>query len=190
MSGTTTNNKSNVTAGKPRYGGAAFTAPAGSTLPTDASTALDAAFVGLGYISEDGLTNDGERSSENIKAWGGDIVLSVQTEKTDTFTVTFIEALNPEVLKIVHGDSNVTGSVTEGLSVSVNSKELTERAWVFDMVMNGGVLKRVVIPAGKVTNVSEVVYNDEEAVGYECEITAYPDSADNTHYEYFIKPTA
>ena len=190
MAGTTTNNKSNVTTGKPRYGGAAFAAPTGSTLPIDAATALDEAFVGLGYISEDGLTNNGERSSNNIKAWGGDIVLSPQTEKTDTFTVTFIEALNPEVLKIVHGDDNVTGSVAAGLTVNVNSKELPEKTWVFDMVMNGGVLKRVVIPSGKVTNVSEVVYNDEEAVGYECEITAYPDSAGNTHYEHFIKPTA
>ena len=38
------NTVSNVTAGKPKIGGAVFRAALGSTLPTDATTALDAAF--------------------------------------------------------------------------------------------------------------------------------------------------
>ena len=38
------NNKDNVSTGKPKVGGAVFTAAAGSTLPTDATTALDEAF--------------------------------------------------------------------------------------------------------------------------------------------------
>ena len=38
------NNKANVTTGKPKVGGAVFRAPVGTTLPTDASTALNSAF--------------------------------------------------------------------------------------------------------------------------------------------------
>lgn len=63
------NNKDNVSTGKPKVGGAVFTAITGSTLPTDATTALDAAFKSLGYCSEDGVTNSSGISTENIKAW-------------------------------------------------------------------------------------------------------------------------
>lgn len=79
---------------------------------------------------------------------------------------------------------NVTGSLAEGLSVKINSAMLDEYVWVIDMILNG-VLKRVVIPAGRITNVSEVTYDDDSAVGYAATLSALPDSEDNTHYEYF-----
>ena len=46
-----------VSAAKPQKGGAIFTAPAGTAIPTDATTALDPAFVKLGYASNEGLSN-------------------------------------------------------------------------------------------------------------------------------------
>ena len=101
------NNNAYVSTGKPKIGGAVFRAPLGTTLPTTADETLDAAFVNQGYCSEDGLTNNNNKETESIKAWGGDTVLVVGTEHKDEFGVTLIEVTNPDVLKTVHGDDKI-----------------------------------------------------------------------------------
>lgn len=185
-----TNDAKNVTTGKPKVGGSIFRAPAGTALPTDATTELNAAFKPLGYISEDGLTNANSMTSSTIKDWGGDTVVTTEESKEDTFKFKMIEALNTEVLKAVYGNENVSGDLDTGITVKANSKPQEECAWVVEMVMKGGVLKRTCIPAAKVTNVAEIVYKTNEAVGYETTITATPDTDGQTHYEYIKKATA
>lgn len=174
----------NVTVGKPRVGGAVYRAPAGTTLPTDASTALASAFVSLGYVSDDGLTNTTDVTNEEIKAWGGDTVMNSLTEFSDTFKFTSIEALNVDVLKAFFGDANVTGTLATGITVNAKGVNDTSHVWVFDMIMRNNALKRIVIPNGEVTEKGDTVYSDDEPVGYEITISALPDSSGNTHYEY------
>lgn len=176
-----------VSAGKPKVGGAVYRAPLGTTLPTDATTALAAAFKDLGYCSDDGVTNSNSIESDDVKAWGGDTVLSLQTGKTDTFKFTLIEAMNEEVLKATFVDSNVTGALATGITVKANSKEQLECSWVIDMALKGAnAKKRIVIPAGKVTEIGDITYSDSDAIGYELTIKCVPDNSGNTHYEYIV----
>ena len=183
--------QANVSVGKPKVGGAIYRAPLGTTLPTDATSSLNGSFVNLGYVSEDGLTNSNTASTQAIKAWGGDIVLQPQTEKPDTFTATFIEVMNTDVLKAAYGDSNVSGTLNAGITVRANATELPAACWVIDMILTGNVLKRIVIPNGQVTEVGEIQYKDDTVVGYPLTITAYPGDSTSfdgdTHKEYIKK---
>ena len=181
------NTVTNVTTGKPAVTGGIWVAPLGSTLPTDASTALDAAFKCLGYASEDGVTNSNSPDTDTIRAWGGDTVLTPVSGKDDTWSFTLIEALNDEVLKFVYGASNVTGTLSTGLTVKANNEDTDDVALVIEMVLRGGALKRVCLPCCHVTEVGEITYTDGDAVGYETTVTAQPDSYGNTHYEYILK---
>ena len=135
----------------------------------------------MGYISEDGVTNSNTPDTTDIKAWGGDTVLLT---KKDEFKFTLIESLNPDVLKVVHGDANVSGTLSTGVTVNVNDGNEEPSAWVIEMLLNANTLKRIVIPKGKVADVGEVTYKDDDAVGYEVTISAGRDDAGNTHYEY------
>ena len=180
----------NVSAAKPKIGGAISYAPVGTTLPTDAVSALDEAFKSLGYISEDGFKNSSSITSNKVKAWGGDVVLVVQSDSSDECSFTLIESTNPDVLKAVHGEGNVTGTIDSGITVKVNSAAHENFAWVIDMVLKGGAVKRIVLPSASISSVDEVSYNDTSAIGYAIKLTATADAEGNTHYEYIKSKTS
>lgn len=168
------NTVANVSAGKPSIDGAIWRAPIGTTLPTDATTALDAAFACLGYVSEDGLTNSKTLETETVKAWGGDDVLTTQTDKSNTWQYTLIEYLNMEVLKMVYGDDNVTGTLSTGITVTSDSAELDEAVYVVELALRGGVKERIVMPRGSITEFGDVTYTDNGATGYPITLKSMP----------------
>lgn len=179
-----TNTKTNVTTGKPKTAGAIFRAPSGTAVPTDATSTLASAFVAMGFISEDGVRNANSFDTEVIREWGGDAVYEAESNRVDTFQFKMIEALNTDVLKAVHNSANVTGALATGITVKVNGEEHENAAWVIDMIMRNGVLKRICIPDAKISAISEIVYKRNEAVGYEITLKAFADSAGQYHYEY------
>ena len=166
-----------VTTAKPQKGGAVSSAPLGTAIPADAAAQLNAAFVKLGYVSEDGMTNGEERDSEDIKDWGGDTVATVNTGRKETFQLTFIQSLDPDVLKEVYGQDNVkVTSANKLITVDHNAKDMPHRVFIFEMIMAGGYVKRIVVPNGQVTEIGDTVYKAGEPVGYETTITAFPSS--------------
>lgn len=176
-----------VSAGKPKIGGAISVGAVTATLPQDSSSALDKSLKQLGYVSEDGLTNSNSAESDKIKAWGGDTVLVISTEKPDTFQFKLIESINVDVLKVVYGDKNVTGDLETGITIKANAEQAEPKAYVIDMILTDGVVKRIVIPNAVLSEVGDIEYKDDDAVGFDLTIEALPDKDGNTHYEYIKK---
>ena len=197
MSVTVLNDKTNVSTGKPNIAGSIYRAPlSGSpSIPSDCTTALAAAYKCLGYVSEDGVTNSQANDNEKIKAWGGDVVLTIKKDRTDEFKFVLIESLNDDVLKTVFGDDNVTvadatTTAPKTISIASNDDDQPACCYVIEMVTQTGNPKRIVITNGKVSEIGDITYKDEEAVGYEVTIAAEKDESGNTHYEYLTVGTA
>jgi hypothetical protein len=179
------NNTTNVTTGKPKAAGAVFEAPINTPLPIDATEALNAAFTGLGFVSDEGMKNNQETQTQEFKDWGGQTVLTVVTSNSDKFNFSLIEALNVDVLKQVFGAENVfedAGLIT----IAVRGGDRPSRAWVFDIALVNNAIKRIVIPNGKVVSVGEVTYAAGEIIKYPIELATAPDASGNTHYEYIL----
>lgn len=178
------NDSTKVSFGKPKSTGAVYVAPYGTVLPTTAWQTLNAAFLGLGYVSEDGLVNGIETDVEDVNAWGGDLVLSGQTNFKEMFTVNLIET-NANALKVFYGEDNVTVEGNGSITVNQNSAALPNVSVVFELVMTGGRIKRIVVPNAQITDRSgEITYVDGEAITYPAVFVAYPDANGDSHKEY------
>lgn len=176
------NTAANVVAGTPLAAGGVYIAPTGTAGPTDTTVALNVAFKAAGYISEDGLTESADRSTDKIKAWGGDTVKVVQTDFSLTYSFTFLESLNTDVLKAVYGSgtgivTNTAATTTAGSlwAVKVNGDVLPHASFVFE-VKDGSSRIRIHVPDGQVTSVGEITYNNSDVIAYNVTVEAYRDA--------------
>ena len=163
----------------------------GVTLPTDADSTLTG-FTALGLIGEDGLTETADRSTEQIRAWGGSLARVVQTEYGLSYTFQFLET-TPDVLREIHGADNVESDTTttpgvESLAVLLNQGVLPNRVFVFEM-KDGDARIRIVLPNAQITAVGDTNYTHGDALRYEVTVTAYPDESGNEGYKYISRPT-
>lgn len=158
--------------------GGMYVGPVKTTLPASASASIDPKFKDLGYISADGVTQTIDSDTSDIKAWqNGDVVRTIQTSHKVSFKMTLIET-NEEVLKLYYADSTATAT-----AVKMTGAQAPHFSGVFD-VLDGNKVIRVAIPDGQVTERGDVVYKNDEAIGYEVTITCYPDANGVKAYKY------
>ncbi|QIS16498.1 phage tail protein [Nocardia arthritidis] len=132
----------------PKVKGIIYRAPLGTALPTDAITALPAAFKDLGGISDAGIVNAQARDVKKVKDFAGDIIATPQSDYSETLEVEFVEATNLEVLKAVFGDLNVNvkqATTTSGMEISIdhNSDVLPKTAIVVETIQGTGIRRMV-----------------------------------------------
>lgn len=178
------NDTANVSTGKGVAGGYAFRAPVGpgTTIPTDNTTSLGAEFVGLGYISEDGISESIETDTENIVDMNGDVILAATSSREETITFTLVEVME-EALKVAYGDANVAES-SGVITVQHNGSDTGQHVYVFELLLKNNRKWRQVVPVGAVTEVGELAISSGEVVGREITITCAADTTGNTVYDY------
>ena len=176
-------NSANVAVGKPKLSvsGGVLVAPMGTTRPTTYAGSYDPAYVSVGYVGEDGVTETSERSTEEIRAWGGDKVRTVQTEFGTNLEFTLIESRNAEALKLVFGADNVTEAAGE-ITVKRNSKVLPHVQFIIDM-LDGENSRHLDVGRGQVVEVGEITYVDGEAIAYTLTVSCDPDENNDTLIE-------
>lgn len=159
--------------------GAVYVAPVATALPTTTVAAWNAAFVDLGYLSEDGIVESHDDETAEIKAWqNGDTVRSMITGSSATYTFTLIET-TAAGLALYYPGSTITGTGTGPATVAMKTPTATRKAFGFD-VIDGTKIVRWTIATGEVSERGEITYKNDEAVGYELTVTAYP-AANGVH---------
>lgn len=168
-----------------RITGAIMSADKGSTLPTDATTAPDVAFVDSGYISEDGATLSDAQTWNDIKDWGGDTVRRIKSESQVTIAFSFLE-INDRSAAAAFGDDNVTVNAGK-ITIKLNVKEPPRKAWLVNM-LDGERKMRIVVADGQITDRGDLTFTRSGAVLIPVTLTCYPDANGDTATIYAEGP--
>lgn len=188
----------NVTFSKPGTSadksGYIWVAPLGTTIPTDATAELDTVFVGLGYLSEDGLTEPAAYTAgDDIVAAGGDTVAQADPTFSKTWTGTCIEALNEDLLKVAYGATNVdvtqaTALADGSITVREQAGDLEHHVIVIDEILKGGRKRRNVMPDATFLITGDISHVHTALVNFEFTINAYPTATQPAQTQYITIP--
>ena len=170
--------------------GAIKHAPLGTAIPTladitKAAVTLNQAFTGDEYVSQDGLTLAPSMSTTEIKDWGGSTVRKVLESFAGTLSWTMIST-NEGALSIAFGTDHVTAvaaSTAHGAQVqaALGAYLPEEQTWVF-LMKDGDARIVIAVPDGQITEVGEVTFASNAAVGWQVTLSCYPDSSGNSIY--------
>lgn len=154
--------------------GAAYVAPLATAAPTTSVSSLNAAFLDLGYLSDDGVTETYDDSTDEITAWqGAAIVRRVISSSSATLQFTMIES-KTDVLELFHKGSAMATDGSTGFKLDVLAPTADRRSFVID-VLDGSTHVRLYVANGEVTERGEVTYaNNGDALQYPVTITCYP----------------
>ena len=183
----TPNSTKNVSYGKFLSGGYFFLAPAGTALPTDNTTTLNAAFLNMGFLGDDGVNFSDSSSTENAYDANGDSIATSQGEIEKTFTVTFRE-IKKDSLSVLYGSDNVTDA-NGTIKVIDKGPNATTYVGVFEIRLKDGRKWRRIVPQCQPGELGDqaIVYN--ELVGREITMTALLDATSGGYYIDYIDST-
>ena len=170
--------------------GAIKHAPLGTAIPTladitKAAVTLNQAFEGDEYVSQDGLTLAPSMSTTEIKDWSGATVRKVLESFDGTLSWTMIST-NEGALSIAFGTDHVTSAAATAqhgaqVQAALGAYLPEEQTWVF-LMKDGDARIVIAVPDGQITEVGEVTFASNVAVGWQVTLSCYPDTDGNCIY--------
>jgi hypothetical protein len=168
-------------------GSLAWFAPLATALPTSTSASLNAAFKDAGWISSDGLSQKVAEATTDINAYGTIVpVRTLTTSSKRTFDLTFLES-NTTSLEIYNrlALGSITVAVDGSFSFDTGAPSSQQWSAVFDII-DGANHVRAVCPIVQNTGPGDLNVKAGEAIQYPVQLTAYPDTAGNAIYWYYL----
>lgn len=171
--------------------GAIFSAPAGTALPTDATTALASGptgFKNLGYVGSDGISPSRDVSTDNVTDMNGATLRTVQTDFAKSYSAPMLQVRNADLNRAIFGTANVT--VTAATTTAGTKTAVVDRGRVSDLgvlvieTFDGLGKQRRVLPQAQVTAVEEGALVGTAVQQFTLTWSCYPDSSGAYEYKY------
>ena len=187
-------NSSNVSAMKPLSTGGVLVAPYGTTLPAEetpsGSVTIDSGFTALGYMDQDANVSVSEEVSSNDQnAWGGDLVLTVTSTRTESFSFKAIEQ-NVTAWKLRYGKDNVSGTDANAYIKHDGASFEEYVSVIIAEKLGDGRVHITVFPKGVLSSADAIDHSDSSGYGYGMTFKALAYSGSKTSYELYYTPTS
>lgn len=158
--------------------GHVFVAPAGTAVPTDI-TALSAAYIDVGYISEDGVTFTGGAEIEDIPAWQSFYPVRKIITARSAAVEFVMRQWNGENLKLAFGGGQVVTAAGKTFYRPPDPSEFDTRVMVVEWE-DGAETYRLVVPRGLVSGETSTSVSRSSAADLPISFAITPSGAAQT----------
>lgn len=161
-------------------------APVGSTMPTDLTTDLDAAFDDIGWLTDAGIGETPSTSTTPKRGINGAIVKTVKADDDRSFTFECYEknAITMGLMRPGSTPSTSGGVTTTHVKAYLGSDE---RAWVLEEDF-GVYTRRVAVPRGQAFLTGTVTDKPGDLAVMQFRLDTYPSSDGTTYIDITNNP--
>lgn len=147
--------------------GQVYVAPVGTALPTTGpSQALNSAFEGLGFLTDDGVSLSVSPDIQDFMAWQSRRPIRRELKAQEVQVQFTLQQWDEDSVPFAFGGGGITdlGAGSYRYDLPDDSAQLQEKAIVVDLI-DGSIRWRWVFPRGNVTDAVESKFSRDSAAG-------------------------
>jgi hypothetical protein len=149
--------------------GAIWRAPAGTVTPTDSTSAWNAAFQNLGFVSDGGFTSTPNYKANQVRGWQSRGVLrNITTEYDFKFGFELLQ-MNIATLALAWGGATITAGVAGAYTLAINDDPSTEFVLGIDW-SDGAFNQRIIVSRASLMTLPVIKSVRTDAIRYAFEV--------------------